>query len=451
MRSKKNLVIGFLLLLLGIGLSEHSLLLSIFAGVAGIVMMILYAAGKLKREDSETKVVPEQRYGEIENLQCALHPVSTQSVEPKKVQVKEESDPLVRPSEVKQSEKQSSPSSPETAEIYQRLIGQYSQIVNADCFGTLAQIETKMQQCTAFLENWMTALGDKEFVSLLHTYAKYNSALHHFYLPQTGAYRMIQIDSSESSVPEGLTNAVVRQIQRKQKELQNFWEAQKWFEDLIPSLRPFDLIVKENVEQLKRRTGIEPAKTSNVTSRTPLAKFDDVYAIDLETTGLNVGWGEIIQIAIIRFHHLQPVEILSSYVKPRRGLKPEAAAVNHITEDMVADAPYIEQIMQSVDAFIGEKTPIVAHNLQFEYKFLAANGSENIIKKRPLYDTLELSKRIWQLESYSLENVCRNTFKFTPVLHNAESDALTCGLLFREVCSERIGSLKDALACEKEK
>ena len=62
-----------------------------------------------------------------------------------------------------------------------------------------------------------------------------------------------------------------------------------------------------------------------------------------------------------------------------------------------------------------------------------------IIKKRPLYDTLELSKRIWQLESYSLENVCRNTFKFTPALHNAESDALTCGLLFREICNERIG------------
>ena len=106
---------------------------------------------------------------------------------------------------------------------------------------------------------------------------------------------------------------------------------------------------------------------------------------------------------------------------------------------MVADAPYIEQIMQSVDAFIGERAPIVAHNLQFEYKFLAANGSENIVKKRPLYDTLELSKRIWQLESYSLENVCRNTFKFTPALHNAESDALTCGLLFREICNKRIG------------
>lgn len=57
MRSKKNLVIGFLLLFLGIGLSGDSLLLSILAGVAGIVMMILYAASKLKRNTSETSAV----------------------------------------------------------------------------------------------------------------------------------------------------------------------------------------------------------------------------------------------------------------------------------------------------------------------------------------------------------------------------------------------------------
>lgn len=110
---------------------------------------------------------------------------------------------------------------------------------------------------------------------------------------------------------------------------------------------------------------------------------------------------------------------------------------------MVADAPYIEQIMQSVDAFIGGRAPIVAHNLQFEYKFLAANGSENVAKKRPLYDTLESSKRVWQLESYSLENVCRNTFVFILELHSAESDVLTCGLLFREICNERIGVPED--------
>ena len=418
MRSKKNLVIGFLLLLLGIGLSEHSLLLSIFAGVAGIGMMILYAASKLKRNTSETSAVSSK----------------TSEIQPA--------------AKTQQADALGVSFSPEAQQLYQQLADQYNRIVNNGCFGSLAQIEEKMDRCKCFLEQWMEALCNKDFVALLQNKAKYDEYLKGFRLPQFGTWRTIQAEGGDDSIPDGLTKALVERIQGKQKMLQEFWEAQKWFEELIPSLQTYELTVDPDAEPLSKKLDYEYPNTNNVTSRTPLAKFNDFYAIDLETTGLSEVKNEIIQIAIIKFHHFQPVEILSSYVKPRKELKLEAAAINHITEDMVADAPYIEQIMQSVDAFIGEKSPIIAHNLQFEYKFLAANGSENIAKKRPLYDTLELSKRIWRLESYSLENVCRNTFKFTPALHNAESDALTCGLLFREICSERIGSLKDALACE---
>ena len=418
MRSKKNLVIGFLLLFLGIGLSEYSLPLSILAGVAGIVMMILYAASKLKRNTSETSAVSSKT--------SEIHPAA----------------------KIQQANTQSVSFSLEAQQLYQQLADQYTRIVNNGCFGSLAQIEEKMDRCKCFLEQWMEALCNKDFVTLLQNKAKYDEYLKGFRLPQFGTWRTIQAEGGDDSIPDGLTKALVERIQGKQKMLQEFWEAQKWFEELIPSLQTYELTVDPDAEPLSKKLDYEYQNTNNVTSRTPLAKFNDFYAIDLETTGLSEVKNEIIQIAIIKFHHFQPVEILSSYVKPRKGLKLEAAAINHITEDMVVNAPYIEQIMQSVDAFIGERAPIVAHNLQFEYKFLAASGSENIAKKRPLYDTLELSKRIWRLESYSLENVCRNTFKFTPALHNAESDALTCGLLFREICSERIGSLKDALACE---
>ena len=409
MRSKKNLVIGFLLLFLGIGLSEYSLPLSVLAGVAGIVMMILYAAGKLKRNTPETSAVSSK----------------TSKIQP--------------PTKTQQANTQSVSFSLEAQQLYQQLADQYTRIVNNGCFGSLAQIEEKMDRCKCFLEQWMEALCNKDFVTLLQNKAKYDEYLKGFRLPQFGTWRTIQAEGGDDSIPDGLTKALVERIQGKQKMLQEFWEAQKWFEELIPSLQTYELTVDPDAEPLSKKLDYEYQNTNNVTSRTPLAKFNDFYAIDLETTGLSEVKNEIIQIAIIKFHHFQPVEILSSYVKPRKGLKLEAAAINHITEDMVVDAPYIEQIMQSVDAFIGERAPIVAHNLQFEYKFLAANGSENIAKKRPLYDTLELSKRIWQLESYSLENVCRNTFKFTPMLHNAESDALTCGLLFREFCNERIG------------
>ena len=409
MRSTKNLVIGFLLLLLGIGLSEHSLLLSIFAGVAGIVIMILYAASKLKRNTSETSAVSSK----------------TSKIQPA--------------AKTQQADALGVSFSPEAQQRYQQLADQYNRIVNNGCSGSLAQIEEKMDRCKCFLEQWMEALCNKDFVALLQNKAKYDEYLKGFRLPQFGTWRTIQAEGGDDSIPDGLTKALVGRIQRKQKMLQEFWEAQKWFEELIPSLQTCELTVNPDAEPLSKKLDYEYPNTNNITSRTPLAKFNDFYAIDLETTGLSAARNEIIQIAIIKFRHFQPVEILTSYVKPRKGLKPETAAINHITEDMVADALYIEQIMQSVDAFIGEKAPIVAHNLQFEYKFLEANGCENIVKKRPLYDTLELSKRIWQLESYSLENVCRNTFKFTPALHNAESDALTCGLLFREICNERIG------------
>lgn len=413
MRSKKNLVIGFLLLFLGIGLSECSLPLSIFAGVAGIVMMILYAMGKLKRNTSGTSAA-SSKTSEIQST------IKTQ-----------------------QANVQCVSFSPEVQQLYQQLADQYTQIVNNGCFGTLSQIEEKMNRCKRFIEQWMEALCNKDFVALLQNRAKYDEYSKDFRLPQFGTWRTIQAEGSDGSIPDGLTKALVGQIQEKQKMLQKFWEVQKWFEELTASLQTYELTVQPDAEPLSKKLDYEYPNTSNVTSRTPLAKFNDFYAINLETTGLSAARSEIIQIAIIKFHHFQPVEILTSYVKPRKGLKPEAASVNHITEDMVADAPYIEQIMQSVDAFIGEKAPIIAHNLQFEYKFLVANGSENIAKKRPLYDTLELSKRVWQLESYSLENVCRNTFKFTPALHNAESDALTCGLLFREICNERIGIPED--------
>ena len=122
MRSKKNLVIGFLLLFLGIGLSEYSLPLSILAGMAGIVMMILYAAGKLKRNTPETSAVSSK----------------TSEIQPA--------------AKTQQADALGVSFSPEAQQLYQQLAEQYSQIVNNGCFGTLSQIEEKMDCCKRFLE-----------------------------------------------------------------------------------------------------------------------------------------------------------------------------------------------------------------------------------------------------------------------------------------------------------
>ena len=334
-------------------------------------MMILYAASKLKQNTSETSAVS----------------FKTSEIQPT--------------TKTQQTNAQSVSFSPEAQQLYQQLADQYTQIVDNGCFGTLTQIAEKMDCCKHFLEQWMEALCNKDFVALLQNKAKYDEYLKGFRLPQFGTWRTIQAEGGDDSIPDGLTKALVGRIQRKQKMLQEFWEAQKWFEELIPSLQTCELTVNPDAEPLSKKLDYEYPNTNNITSRTPLAKFNDFYAIDLETTGLSAARNEIIQIAIIKFRHFQPVEILTSYVKPRKGLKPETAAINHITEDMVADAPYIEQIMQSVDTFIGEKAPIVAHNLQFEYKFLEANGCENIYSQEQKYRIKAIHVSVFPLKSTS--------------------------------------------------
>lgn len=182
MRSKKNLVIGFLLLFLGIGLSGDSLLLSILAGVAGIVMMILYAASKLKQNTSETSAVS----------------FKTSEIQPT--------------TKTQQANAQSVSFSPEAQQLYQQLADQYTQIVDNGCFGTLSQIEEKMNRCKCFLEQWMEALCNKDFVALLQNRAKYDEYSKDFRLPQFGTWRTIQAEGSDGSIPDGLTKAL------KQKE-----------------------------------------------------------------------------------------------------------------------------------------------------------------------------------------------------------------------------------------
>ena len=116
--------------------------------------MILYAAGKLKRNTSETSAV---------------------SSKPSKIQP---------PTKTQQANTQSVSFSLEARQLYQQLADQYTRIVNNGCFGSLAQIEEKMDRCKCFLEQWMEALCNKDFVTLLQNKAKYDEYLKGFRLPQ---------------------------------------------------------------------------------------------------------------------------------------------------------------------------------------------------------------------------------------------------------------------------
>ena len=89
---------------------------------------------------------------------------------------------------------------------------------------------------------------------------------------------------------------------------------------------------------------------------------------DTETTGIKADKDRIIEIAAF-----DPVRNLSfeRFVNPGIPIPPDATAIHHITNEMVAGAPSFEQIGKEFIAFCEGDVVLIAHNNDaFDYHFL---------------------------------------------------------------------------------
>ena len=96
---------------------------------------------------------------------------------------------------------------------------------------------------------------------------------------------------------------------------------------------------------------------------------DEFVAIDIETTGLNPTWDEIIEVSAVRYQNGSEVETYESLVKPTRPISAFITLYNGITNGMVADAPTVGEIMAPLRAFIGDSV-LLGHNVHFDINFL---------------------------------------------------------------------------------
>lgn len=238
-------------------------------------------------------------------------------------------------------------------------------------------------------------------------------------------------------------DSITEKVLKNCRNYQELLTKSESFEELLASIPSGDFPAEH--KGLRAPTTKPLAmKESNITKRTNASKVNSFFALDIETTGLSLVTSEIIQISVIRFANFQPVEAITSFVHPKNGLNPSAQRVNHITEEDVAEAPEIEQILPVFDAYLSEELPIVGHNLSFDYNFLYANGSQamydHFINGRKMFDTLSLSKREYSwYPKHNLEYLCRKHLGIIrSTAHNALSDALTAGLLFAAICESRI-------------
>ena len=147
---------------------------------------------------------------------------------------------------------------------------------------------------------------------------------------------------------------------------------------------------------------------------------DEYVIVDTETTGLELKTCELIEIAAARVRGVEVVERFHTFIKPSVSIPQFIEDLTGISDADVADAPSSEDALSQFRAFVN-KTPIIAHNVSFDRKFLnSAKGGGNITDT--WIDSLALSRiALPRLSSHSLSNLAQ-AFHCAPVTHRAMDD-----------------------------
>ena len=102
------------------------------------------------------------------------------------------------------------------------------------------------------------------------------------------------------------------------------------------------------------------------------------YVIDTETTELDPIRNELLQVSVL---DLDGQVIYNSHFMPCAESWPEAESVNHITPEMVKDAPSISQEITGLSEILSKASTIIGYNTSFDLDFLRFNGlviSQNV-------------------------------------------------------------------------
>ncbi|UHA73899.1 PolC-type DNA polymerase III [Paenibacillus sp. 481] len=114
---------------------------------------------------------------------------------------------------------------------------------------------------------------------------------------------------------------------------------------------------------------------------------------DIETTGLSVSNNKIIEIAGIKMQDGKEIDRYSSFVNPHQRIPYNIQQLTNITDDMVQDAPEVDQVLREFVDFV-EDAVVVAHNARFDMGFVQNNLKKLGLPEltNPVLDTLELAR-----------------------------------------------------------
>ena len=158
---------------------------------------------------------------------------------------------------------------------------------------------------------------------------------------------------------------------------------------------------------------------------------------DLETTGRSSGYDKITEIGAVKIENGEITDRFSTFVNPQRPIPKNIVELTSITDEMVADAPKIEEILPEFLDFC-KGCVLVAHNADFDTGFIKKAVSDCGLEYGFKYlDTLTLARAMYpELSNHRLSTLIKHLN--IPLLHHhrAVDDAKATADMFLKMLEE---------------
>ncbi|MEX0430796.1 3'-5' exonuclease [Spiribacter insolitus] len=178
---------------------------------------------------------------------------------------------------------------------------------------------------------------------------------------------------------------------------------------------------------------------------------------DCETTGLAPSQGdEIVSIGAVRIHRGQVMhgETFELLANPGRPIPALATSIHGISDEDIADAPPVEEVVRRFHAYAGDAV-LVGFNIAFDMRFLRLKQRRCDVRfDNPTLDALLLSILLHDhTGEHTMESVAERLGVGVGGRHTALGDSLTTAEIFTRLIEllpgESISTLSEAISAQE--
>ncbi len=177
--------------------------------------------------------------------------------------------------------------------------------------------------------------------------------------------------------------------------------------------------------------------TKDIIEKPKGQKLSETYVVfDIETTGLSAVTDKIIEIGAVKVSDGKIVDRFSTFINPKRPIPFEIEKLTGISDEMVIDAPTVEEILPKFMEFC-EGAIMVAHNAGFDMSFIKKNCKDlGLEYDFTIVDTVAMSQLlVTSIARFKLDNVAKALGIVLENHHRAVDDAECTAHIFIKLCS----------------